>query len=97
VPDDASITGSTTSTVAGYSPPIGASGRTRAVLPTWMVGEEIADGRLRTVLTGWEPPTGAISAVYPTRRNLAPRTRAVIDFFVDEFRLDPVISDYGEG
>jgi DNA-binding transcriptional LysR family regulator len=73
------------------------SGLGFAVLPTWMVGEEIADGRLRTVLTGWEPPTGAISAVYPTRRNLAPRTRAVIDFFVDEFRLDPVISDYGEG
>jgi len=68
-----------------------------AVLPTWYFTEEITSGRLRPVLTGWEPPRGAISAVYPSRRNLAPRTRAVIDFFVDEFRLDPVISDYGEG
>jgi DNA-binding transcriptional LysR family regulator len=67
-----------------------------AVLPAWLLGDEIASGRLRRVLTGWEPPIGAISAVYPSRRNLAPRTRAVIDFFVDEFRLDPVISDYGE-
>jgi hypothetical protein len=33
--------------------------------------------------------------VYPSRRFLAPRTRAVIDFIVDEFRLDPVISAYG--
>ena len=41
-------------------------------------------------------PASAISAVYPSRRNLAPRTRAVIDFFLDEFRLDPVISSYGE-
>jgi DNA-binding transcriptional LysR family regulator len=67
-----------------------------AVLPTWFFGAEISDGRLHPVLTGWEPPSTPISAVYPSRRNLAPRTRAVIDFLVDEFRLDPVISDYGE-
>ena len=67
-----------------------------AVLPIWCFGTEITDGRLVPVLTDWEPPTTPISAVYPSRRNLAPRTRAVIDFLVDEFRLDPVISDYGE-
>ncbi len=67
-----------------------------AVLPTWFFGAEMADGRLRPVLRGWEPPPSPISAVYPSRRNLAPRTRAVIDFLVDEFRLDPVISSYGE-
>ena len=67
-----------------------------AVLPTWFFGTELVDGSLRPVLTGWEPPSSAISAVYPTRRNLAPRTRAVIDFFLEEFRLDPVISSYGE-
>jgi DNA-binding transcriptional LysR family regulator len=38
----------------------------------------------------------SIHAVYPSRRNLAPRTRAVIDFLLDEFRLDPAISTYGE-
>ena len=67
-----------------------------AVLPTWLVAEELATGRLQPVLTDWDAPMLPISAVYPSRRNLAPRTRAVIDFFVDEFRLDPVISDYGE-
>ena len=67
-----------------------------AVLPTWFFGNELTDGRLVPVLTDWEPPTSPITAVYPSRRNLAPRTRAVIDFLVDEFRLDPVISDYGE-
>ena len=72
------------------------SGLGFAVLPTWFFSTEITDGRLHPVLTGWEPPRSAISAVYPSRRNLAPRTRAVIDFLVDEFRLDPVISAYGE-
>ena len=67
-----------------------------AVLPTWFFNTEMTDGRLRPVLTGWEPPATAITAVYPSRRNLAPRVRAVIDFFVEEFRLDPVISSYGE-
>ncbi len=67
-----------------------------AVLPIWFFRTEVTDGRLKPVLTGWEPPSSAISAVYPSRRNLAPRTRAVIDFFLDEFRLDPVISSYGE-
>ena len=68
-----------------------------AVLPTWFLGGSGEDQWWRPVLTGWEPPRGVISAVYPSRRNLAPRTRAVIDFFIDEFRLDPIISDYGEG
>ncbi len=72
------------------------SGLGFALLPTWFFGTEVTDGRLVPVLTGWEPRATPIAAVYPSRRNLAPRTRAVIDFLVEEFRLDPVISDYGE-
>jgi DNA-binding transcriptional LysR family regulator len=67
-----------------------------AVLPAWFFPGEIASGEIRRVLMEWQPARIPISAVYPSRRNLAPRTRAVIDFLVDEFRLDPVISDYGE-
>ncbi len=72
------------------------SGLGFALLPTWFFAEEITSGRLQTVLSDWQPPAMPITAVYPTRRNLAPRTRAVIDFLVDEYRLDPVISTYGE-
>ena len=72
------------------------SGLGYALLPTWFFGEEITSGRLQPVLVDWQPPASSITAVYPTRRNLAPRTRAVIDFLVDEYRLDPVISTYGE-
>lgn len=63
-------------------------------LPTWMFEEDIAQGRVRTILRDWQPPRIPIHAVYPSRRHLAPRTRAVIDFLVNEFRLDPMVSDY---
>jgi DNA-binding transcriptional LysR family regulator len=66
-----------------------------ALLPTWMLRDEVREGRLQAVLQGWPPRRRSISLVYPSRRFLAPRTRAVIDFLVDEFRLDPVISAYG--
>ena len=44
----------------------------------------------------FEGPDGplAIPALYPSRRNLPSRTRAVIEFLADEFRLDPAISSY---
>jgi DNA-binding transcriptional LysR family regulator len=66
-----------------------------ALVPTWMLREELRNGQLVSVLQAWQPPRRPISLVYPSRRFLAPRTRAVIDFIVDEFRLDPVISAYG--
>ncbi|CAH2604605.1 LysR family transcriptional regulator [Rhodovastum atsumiense] len=66
-----------------------------ALVPTWMLREELREGRLRPLLQAWRPPHRPISLVYPSRRFLAPRTRTVIDFIVDEFRLDPVISAYG--
>ncbi len=72
------------------------SGLGFAMLPTWYFAEEITSGLLQPVLLDWQPPASPITAVYPSRRNLAPRTRAVIDFLVDEYRLDPVISSYGE-
>ena len=63
-------------------------------LPTWMFDEDIAQGRVVAILQDWQPPRVPIHAVYPSRRHLAPRVRAVIDFFVNEFRLDPMVSDY---
>jgi len=66
-----------------------------ALVPTWVMHGEAAR-RLRPILRAWQPRRRAISVVYPSRRFMAPRTRAVIDFLVDEFRLDPMVSSYGE-
>ena len=67
-----------------------------AVLPAWYFSDELVSGQVRSVLTDWQPPRIGLNAVYPSRRNLPRRTRAVIDFLVDELRLDPIISSYGE-
>lgn len=67
-----------------------------ALVPIWMMREESVSSRLHQILNAWRPHRRQISVVYPSKRFLAPRTRAVIDFLVDEFRLDPMISAYGE-
>jgi len=63
-----------------------------AVLSDWLMQAELAAGTVRPVLPDWQPATRAVQAVYPSQRNLAPRTRAVIDFLVAEFRRDPALS-----
>lgn len=59
-------------------------------VPVWhFVDQEIESGRLVVLLRDFESPAQPISAVYPTRRFLAPKVRAAIDFFAAEFDLDP--------
>ena len=72
------------------------SGLGVALFSGWAFSAELASGQVRAVLRDFLAEPLPIHAVYPSRRNLAPRTRAVIDFLVDEFRLDPAISSYGE-
>lgn len=65
-------------------------------VPVWhFIDGEVESGRLVRLLTDWEPNPQPISAIYPSRRFLAPKVRAVIDFFTDEFGLDPKLSGYG--
>jgi len=72
------------------------SGVGLALTPSWVFGADLDSGRVQAVLQRYQAEQVPIHAVYPSRRNLAPRTRAVIDFLLDEFRLDPSISTYGE-
>jgi DNA-binding transcriptional LysR family regulator len=61
-------------------------------VPVWhFVEQEIESGKLKVVLREFEPPTQPILAVYPTRRHLAPKVRAAIDYFAEEFALDPAL------
>jgi len=55
-----------------------------AMLLDWRVFEDISSGRLRRVLVDYEGPGEQTYVVYPSRQHLAPRTRVVIDFVVDE-------------
>ena len=68
-----------------------------ALTPAWMFASELEAGTVHALLHGFHAEQVPIHAVYPSRRNLASRTRAVIEFLADEFRLDPSLSTYGEG
>ena len=53
-----------------------------AFLPSYVVERDLAEGRLMTVLTDHAAPPVVISAIYPSRRHLAPKVRRFIDLLV---------------
>lgn len=69
------------------------AGQGIALVPLWMMREAVRGGLVRPILQNWQPRQFPISAVYPSRRFLAPRTRAVVDFLVEEFKHDPVLAE----
>jgi DNA-binding transcriptional LysR family regulator len=66
------------------------AGAALALSPDFIVGPDIAAGRLVPLLTEYENPFGAIYAVWPHNRNLAPKVRAVVDFLVERFAVEPI-------
>jgi DNA-binding transcriptional LysR family regulator len=59
------------------------------VFPTWLIGDALRDGRLVSVLEGYQvstsPEPQTISALYPNSRRPSIKVRAVIDFLVEKF------------
>ncbi len=62
------------------------AGQGIAMMAEIQVSDDLRHGRLVQVLTGWVAPRRPAYIVYPSRRNLAPRTRVVIDFVVEQVR-----------
>jgi DNA-binding transcriptional LysR family regulator len=62
------------------------SGLGIALLPEYLVVDDIRHGRLETVLPAYSAETLPAYVVYPSRLHLAPRTRVVIDFLIEEVR-----------
>jgi DNA-binding transcriptional LysR family regulator len=50
------------------------------------VHDDLRHGRLAQVLTPWAAPRAQSYVAYPSRRHLAPRTRVVIDFILEQVR-----------
>jgi len=61
------------------------SGRGVALLPTFLAGTALHDGRLRAFLDDYSAPSLALYAVYPPTRHLAVKVRIFIDFLVERF------------
>ena len=57
--------------------------------PTFIIGPALRAGRLVPVLPGYRIPDIDILAVYPSRRHLSAKVRAMIDFLADEFSGTP--------
>lgn len=61
-----------------------------ALLPSFLANSAIERGELVPVLTDYFQHTAFLQAVYPHRRHLSGKVRALIDFLVDWFATHPV-------
>jgi DNA-binding transcriptional LysR family regulator len=60
-----------------------------ALVPTFVVGPDIREGRLRTVLPQFESPGHTMYALYPSARHLSPKVRSFVDFLVERYGDEP--------
>jgi len=56
-----------------------------AYLPTWIIANELASGRLERLLSSDSVETGPVHAIWPATRTLAPKIRIVVDELVRRF------------
>jgi DNA-binding transcriptional LysR family regulator len=64
------------------------------LVPRFHFGRELDEGALKIVLADYQPSAFPTTAVYPSRRYVPLKVRAMIDFLADEFKLDPRLSDH---
>jgi DNA-binding transcriptional LysR family regulator len=67
-----------------------------ALLSHLLVADDIGAGRLRVLMPAFPPARFPLMVVYPSRRNLPPRVRAVIDFLREVVQADPAMRDDGK-
>jgi DNA-binding transcriptional LysR family regulator len=58
-------------------------GRGIALLPTFIVGADLQEGSLRSVLTDYRAPEISVYAIYPQTRHLSVKVRVFIDFLIE--------------
>jgi DNA-binding transcriptional LysR family regulator len=61
------------------------AGQGVALLPTFLVADDLRRGALVELLPEHASPRGAVYAVHPSDRHLAPRTRAFLDLLAEHF------------
>jgi DNA-binding transcriptional LysR family regulator len=62
------------------------SGLGISLLPQFVVGDELASGKLVRVLPRWASPEHGIHAVYPSHRLIPAKVRAFVDFLEEHLR-----------
>lgn len=57
--------------------------------PTFLVGDDLASGRLQRVLPDYVGPAVGVHALYPSRKHLSVKLRALLDHLADAFATVP--------
>jgi len=57
--------------------------------PTFVVGEDLAAGRLISLLPDYTPVESDLTVVYPHRRQLSAKVRSFVDFLAARFAGEP--------
>jgi len=57
--------------------------------PTFLIGDDLRQGRLIPLLPGHRMPDIDVLAVYPSRRHLSAKVRVMVDFLAEAFRGIP--------
>lgn len=58
-------------------------------LPTYMIGLDIKSGRLKEVLSEFQPPATPIHAIYPHRYHLSAKVRTFVDYLSEIYQPEP--------
>jgi len=66
-----------------------------ALLSHLLVADDISGGRLRVLMPAFPPARFPLTVVYPSRRNLPLRVRAVIEYLSEIVQADPAMRDDG--
>ena len=61
------------------------AGQGIALLPTFIVGQALQGGQLRTILTDYAPPDIALCALYPRHRHLSAKVQLFVDLLEERF------------
>jgi DNA-binding transcriptional LysR family regulator len=58
-----------------------------AFLPTFIIEDDLKDGRLRIILEEYMDQTVTFSMLWPTSRHASPKLRAFIDYVAANMRI----------
>jgi len=72
------------------------SGLGIAVCPIWLLGDLIQSDRLKVILNDYQPMSLPIQAVYRRGRFIPAKVQCFVEYFTNEFKLNPWVSDEGQ-
>jgi DNA-binding transcriptional LysR family regulator len=68
-------------------------GQGLAMMPSFLVADEIQSGRLVPLLSEFSPTEHPISAIYPHRHHLSAKVRSFLDLLTKHYRENPAWAD----